>query len=245
MDQAFLLASLASEGAALADAANGHLERPVPSCPEWDVAQLLTHTGGVHAWAAQVVAARGERTGPRGAPNAPEEAAALLQWYRDGLAQLVEALSVDPETPAWTFFPTAPDTVGWWLRRQALETAVHRWDAQAAAGLAAAPIPPELAAEGIDETLADFVPGALSSRPVAELTGTLHLHATDTPGEWWLDFRADGLVTRRQHAKADTALRGPASGLYLWLWNRQTPEQGGLEVFGRSQTVAAWQAVKL
>src|ERR1700689_3142477 len=70
MDQTSLLASLASEGAALADAADGHLERPVPACPEWDVAQLVTHTGGVHAWAAQVVAARGERTGPRGAPNA-------------------------------------------------------------------------------------------------------------------------------------------------------------------------------
>src|ERR1700728_2339939 len=65
MDQASLLASLASEGAALADAADGHLERPVPSCPEWDVAQLVIHTGGVHRWVCQVVAARGARTGPR------------------------------------------------------------------------------------------------------------------------------------------------------------------------------------
>jgi uncharacterized protein (TIGR03083 family) len=245
MDPASLLSTLASEGASLADAANGHLERPVPACPEWDVAQLVTHAGGVYGWARQAVTARGERIGPRGAPDAPEGAAGLLEWYRAQLAQLVDALSVDPETPAWTFLPTAPDTVGWWLRRQALETAVHRWDAQAAAGLAPAPIPAELAAEGIDETIADFVPRFLSSGPVAELTGTLHLHATDTPGEWWLDFRADGLVTRREHAKADTALRGPASGLYLWLWNRQTPEEAGLEVFGRPETVAAWRAIKL
>jgi uncharacterized protein (TIGR03083 family) len=245
MDQASLLASLASEGASLADAADGHLERPVPSCPEWDVAQLLTHAGGVYGWAGQVVAARGDRVGPRQPPNAPEEAAALLEWYRQQLAQLVEVLSVDPETPAWTFFPSAPDNAGWWLRRQALETAVHRWDAQAAAGLAPAPISPELAAEGIDETVAYFVPRALASQPVAELTGTLHLHATDTPGEWWLDFRTDELVTRREHAKADTALRGPASGLYLWLWNRQTPDAAGLDVFGRSETVTAWRAIKL
>ena len=41
-------------------------------------------------------------------------------------------------------------------------------------------------------------------------------------------------------------MRGPASGLYLWLWNRQTPEAAGLEVFGRVETAAAWpDAVKL
>ena len=227
MDPAFLLSSLASEGASLAAAADGHLERPVPTCPEWNVAQLVTHAGSVYGWAGQVVAARGDRVGPRQAPDAPEEAAALLEWYRTQLAQLVEALSVDPETPAWTFSPTAPANVGWWIRRQALETAVHRWDVQGAAGLAPVAIPAELAAEGIDETLADFVPRVLSSSPVAELTGTMHLHATDTPGEWWLDFRDDGLVTRREHAKADTALRGPASGLYLWLWNQPDPEEAG------------------
>ncbi len=90
--------------------------------------------------------------------------------------------------------------------------------------------------------LADFLPRALAANPAEALTGTLHLHATDTPGEWWLDFGAEGLATRREHAKADTAVRGPASGLYLWLWNRQTPEAAGLEVFGRVETADAWPA---
>lgn len=237
---------VAAEGAALADVAEGNLDRPVPGCPEWTVAQLVAHLGGVHAWTRRVVAAGGERVSPREMASPPEDPANLLPWFRAGVTELSAALSGDADAPAWTFPPNAPNTVGWWQRRQALETAVHRWDVQAAADPGRVDvIAPDLAVTGIDEFLADFLPRALAANPGA-LTGTLHLHATDTPGEWWLDFDADGLDTRRQHAKADTAVRGPAPGLYLWLWNRQTPEAAGLEVFGRPETAAAWpEAVRL
>jgi uncharacterized protein (TIGR03083 family) len=243
VDSASLLASLAADGAALAEAADGHLDRPVPSCPDWDVARLVRHMGRVHAWVRQVVAAGGEAVRRAETGGSPEEGGDLLAWYRDGVAQLVDALSVDPETPAWTFISGAPDTVGWWRRRQALETAVHRWDAQAAAPSDPVALAAELALEGIDELLLEFLPGILSSRPVEGLKGTFHVHATDAPGEWWLDFDAPRTAARREHAKADTAVRGPASGLYLWMWNRQSPDAGGLEVFGRPETVTAWRAI--
>jgi uncharacterized protein (TIGR03083 family) len=200
----------------------------------------------VHSWARTVLAGRGERVSRSGLKPAPEDDRALLGWYRAGVDELVTALSVDPETPAWTFSPSAPDNVGWWQRRQALETAVHRWDTQSAVGgTPAAPIGAALAVEGIDELLVEFLPRLLSSAGGEGLKGTLHLHATDTPGEWWLDFDAAGVATRREHAKADTALRGPASGLYLWLWNRQSPEAAGLEVFGRPETVTAWRSIRM
>jgi uncharacterized protein (TIGR03083 family) len=241
------LTIVSAEGAALADAAEGHLDGPVPTCPDWTVAQLVTHVGGIHGWTRRVVAAGGERVSLRDSPRPPEDPADLLPWYRNGLAELVEVLSGDADAPAWTFPPTAPNTVGWWQRRQALETAVHRFDAQTAADSGPADgIADDLAVAGIDEFLADFLPRALGANPAEALTGTLHLHATDAPGEWWLDFGAEGLATRREHAKADTAVRGPASGLYLWLWNRQTPEAAGLEVFGRTETAEAWPtAVKI
>ena len=261
MDSGSLLATLAREGEALADDATGHLDRPVAACPDWDVAQLVAHVGSIHAWVCRVVAAGGERVGRRSSEPTPDEPDALLAWYRNGLQTLVEALSVDPDTPAWTFSPSAPDNVGWWLRRQSLETSVHRWDVQAAvgsppvgsatgggsatSGSATDPIDTDLAVEGVDELLTDFLPGRLASGPIPALTGTLHLHTTDTLGEWWLNFDPGGLETRREHAKADTAVRGPASGLYLWLWNRLTPEAAGLEVFGRPETIDAWRLVTI
>jgi uncharacterized protein (TIGR03083 family) len=245
MDPDTHLTALASEGAALGDAADGRLDRPVATCPDWDMAQLVTHVGMVHTWVRAVVAAGGERVTQGDLPAPPDDKAELIGWYRGGLGALVEALQVDPDTPAWTFSRTAPDTVGWWRRRQALETALHRWDAQAAAGQDPAPIAAQLALDGIEELLSEFAPGLLEGRDRGELAGSFHVHATDASGEWWLDFDAPDQPPKREHAKADTAVRGPASGLYLWLWNRQTPEEAGLEVFGRREVADAWREVKI
>ena len=64
-------------------------------------------------------------------------------------------------------------------------------------------------------------PGRLPTEPVDGLTGSLHLHATDTDGEWYLGLAPDRLEHRREHAKADAALRGTASDLLLWLVGRR------------------------
>jgi uncharacterized protein (TIGR03083 family) len=245
MDPDLFLSALGKNGEALAAAATGNLDRPVPTCPDWDVAGLVVHLGRVHGWVRKVVAAGGERVSMRDAPPEPEEREALIGWYRDGLAQLLPALSVDPDTPAWVFLPGVPARVSWWRRRQALETAVHLWDVQTAIGANPDPIEADLAAAGVDEYLTEFLPARLPALAVEGLTGTLHVHATDTPGEWWLDLDAEHLDTRRDHAKADTAVRGPAAGLYLWLWNRRSPDAAGLEVFGRAETVEAWKSVKI
>jgi uncharacterized protein (TIGR03083 family) len=60
--------------------------------------------------------------------------AELLGWFRDGHAELVRALrSADPRLSCWTFLP-APSSLAFWARRQAHETAIHRADAESAAG---------------------------------------------------------------------------------------------------------------
>ncbi|MGH9115879.1 MAG: maleylpyruvate isomerase N-terminal domain-containing protein, partial [Acidimicrobiales bacterium] len=185
--------------------------------------------------------------GPR--PDPPADRDDLVAWYRGQLEGLVEDLGArDAGAPAWVFTRAGDPTVGWWSRRQALEAAVHRFDAQNAAG-EADPVPARLAAEGVDEVVMELLPDAVSRRPVAGLTGTVHLHASDTPegspGEWWLDFDAEGLDVRREHARAGTAVRGPASGLYLWVWNRQAPEEAGLEVLGEGAIVGTWRSITL
>ncbi len=106
---------------------------------------------------------------------------------------------------------------------------MHAWDAERAIG-DAAPIDAALAVEGIDEMFDVFF---VRQFPAAAFEGhgeTVHLHATDTPGEWLVRFDPAGPVVTREHAKGDVAARGPASSLLLFLWGRVPPDD--LETFG-------------
>ena len=70
-----------------------------------------------------------------------------------------------------------------WPRRQAHETSVHRWDAEHCGGATTA-IDPELASDGVDEYF-DLVLRQHAGRHSISLpSGSLHLHCTDTLGEW-------------------------------------------------------------
>jgi hypothetical protein len=109
------------------------------------------------------------------------------------------------------------------------ETALHRYDAQLAHGLAS-PLDPDLAHDGLDYTF-DLWIGR--KRPLSLLPAggeTYHLHRTDGEGEWLLRFEPGEVVVTREHAKAAVALRGTASDLMLFLWNRAGKDR--LEVLG-------------
>ncbi len=221
------LEAIAADAAALVDAASAAgLEAPVPSCPDWVVADLLEHIGRVHRWAA----ANTTRDPDAGFWSSREfeapEAAARTEWVRDGATELLAALDHDPETPCWTFLP--PPVLAFWQRRQAHETAMHRVDAQLAAG-SVEPIAPELAADGIDELLW-LLPLVPWSKPEGGRGETAHLHCTDVEGEWSLEFTPDGLRVERVHTKGDVAVRGTAFDLLLWCSGRGRLES--LDVFG-------------
>jgi len=118
----------------------------------------------------------------------------------------------------------------------AQETALHRWDAQAAAG-DAEPVDAALAVDGIDEYFEVFLASQLAAKPVDGLHGSLHLHATDVDGEWWVALASDHFERRHEHAKADAAVRGPASCLLLWLWNRLPDDAADLQAFGDAEVM--------
>jgi uncharacterized protein (TIGR03083 family) len=155
-------------------------------------------------------------------------AADLVGAFRDGARRLVEVLAAtDPTTSVWTWAPQKD--VAFVVRHQAQETAVHRWDAESAAGRAFA-IDPALASDSIDEFLEFSYPAAKEGAP--PLTGPVHLHCTDGPGEWFVAPSGDGngVVLSREHAKGDAALRGPASDLLLALYRRTGLD--GLDIVG-------------
>jgi uncharacterized protein (TIGR03083 family) len=149
---------------------------------------------------------------------------------------LADALATaGPDLALWSWTPDA--TSGFWARRQAHETAIHRYDAQLATGRTE-PIEHALAVDGIDEffALIPFWPWADRVRGAGE---TLHFHCTDGDGEWLARLGSEGLVVTREHAKGDVAARGSASDLLLFLYGRVPPD--ALEVFGDASLLTRWR----
>ncbi|WP_051208053.1 maleylpyruvate isomerase family mycothiol-dependent enzyme [Propionicicella superfundia] len=224
------LASLAAEAAAFSQALAGEpWELRVPMSADWTLRDLTRHLGGIHRWGAAVVASGREE--PR-----PEEAVdddALGGWFAEGADLLVAALAqADPQSPCWTFGPE--QTVAFWFRRQANETAVHRVDAQDAIG-AAGSIAPLRAADAVDELFSVSVPRAASRWDASpRLPAPVLLSATDTGHAWLLvDDPARRLPAARLVTgvvpEAAAVLSGTASDLLLALWRRRPPSILGHE----------------
>lgn len=211
---------LAREGTLLADAAaDAGLDAPVPTCPDWQVRDLLRHTGTVHRWAGRFVAEELPAFRPWQERH-DLDGTALLDWFREGHAELVATMRDAPaDVQCWTFLP-APSPLAFWARRQANETAVHRIDAESARGGTPSALDPRFAADGIDELLRGFHAREKSQMRTAE-PRVLRVRATDTEGTWTVHLSADVAVTEPGDAgPADCEVSGGAADLYLALWNR-------------------------
>ncbi|POX48251.1 hypothetical protein C3489_27550 [Streptomyces sp. Ru71] len=223
METAEFVDILSREGALLAAAAEAAgTDAKVPTCPDWQVRDLLRHTGAVHRWAARFVAEG--ITAPRPMDAEPDlDGEELLDWYRDSHRRLVDTLAAaPPEAPAWTFLP-GPVTsgAGFWARRQAHETAIHRYDAETARGGTPTPIGTRFAVDGVDELLRGFH-ARPKSRVRTDEPRVLRVRATDADDAvWTVRLSAEPPVaTPGAEGEAETELAGPAERLYLALWNR-------------------------
>jgi uncharacterized protein (TIGR03083 family) len=223
-------AALRRDGVAMARAAESNLSANVPSCPEWDVAELIRHTGGVHRFWGTVATKQLQtiediRKADEGVP-VPERDEELISWFEEGVERLASTLELlDPEQSNWSWSPHKH--AGFVQRRMAQETAVHRWDAELAAGDAQL-IEPVLAADGIAEMFDTFVPSQ-EEQPTG-IGETIHLHQTDGDGEWLVTLTPTGIEFAEGHDKADAAAQGTGSSLLLALWGRVPLSK--LETFG-------------
>ncbi|WP_327121244.1 maleylpyruvate isomerase family mycothiol-dependent enzyme [Streptomyces sp. NBC_01341] len=234
------LASLSADGRSLASAARqAGPDAPVPTCPKWQVRDLLRHTGTVHRWATAFVV-EGHRAYRPDDGEPDLDGAALLDWFTEGHGRLVDALYSAPAgLRCWTFLP-APSPLAFWARRQAHETCIHRVDAESARGGALTPVPPSLAVDGIDELLAGFHARA-TSRVRSGAPCTLLVHAVDTETAWTVRLSDGPPRTVRGGDAAgpvDCTLSGTAEALYLALWNRAP--LSSVEVSGDAGVATLW-----
>jgi len=235
MEVADHIDALRAEGERMAAAVAGSSpDAAVPTCPEWVVRDLVRHMGGVHRWATGYVA--GARTEVWDVdldevvgtwPGDSE----LAGWLREGCEALAAALAAAPaDLECWTFL-RAPSPLAMWSRRQAHETAIHRVDAELAAGAVPGPVAAPFAADGVGELLECFVPRR-STTLRAEEPASLAVGCTDADAAWLLGIGAEGVTTHpaaSMPAGVDCSVRGPAAGLYLALWNRTGPEALAIE----------------
>jgi uncharacterized protein (TIGR03083 family) len=242
--------TLDREGGLLAAAAEkAGTGADVPTCPGWQVRDLLRHTGMVHRWAAAFVAEGHTSYHPDG--GLPDlDGDQLLAWFREGHRELVTTLATaPPDVRCWHFMP-APSPLAFWARRQAHETAVHRLDAESARdGGPAAGVPSDIgtdfAVDGIDELLCGFHARPKSAVRTEE-PRTLRVRATDVPGAvWTVRLSAEPPVAHRTDTgTADCELTGAAAELYAALWNRRPfPDVSGdraLAALWREKSGVTW-----
>jgi len=205
----------------------------VPSCPAWSSSELLWHLTEVqHGWAWTVT----HRPSGRDADERPERPASYadaLALFDSCSADLVTALAgADPAEEAWTW---ADDhTVGFILRRQALEALVHRLDAEQAAG-AVTSMDPALAADGVDEVLDVMYGGCPPWGDFSPLPHYLRVDCSDTGTSVWVQlgrfsgtdpqdevrYEEDHIsVVDAPEVEPDAVISGSAEELLARLWRR-------------------------
>jgi uncharacterized protein (TIGR03083 family) len=227
----FWLTALRADGKAVLAAVGQPdvLPSPVPSCPGWTVGDLVRHLGSVYRRTRLNAGVTGvdENWGP---VVIPDEAPAaddpeVVAWFSSEFAQIDAFLDgLDPDIPTWNWAPQAK-TAGFWHRRTAHETAVHRWDAQLATGLPE-PLESKLAGDTVSEALDTFLAAGRRRAP-ADVSGVTQLVATDLDQEWFVRLRGEGvalldtdtLLDDDQHP-ARAYASGTASDIALALWGR-------------------------
>lgn len=245
---AHLAAVRSAADALLTHATAAGLDAAVPTCPEWQVANLVAHQGVVHRWTAANL-----RLDPTPVPSEAELLATvpradLLAWFAAGVAEMEAAFATaDPDVPALVFLEDAPAPRDFWARRQAHETGMHAVDALAAR-LGRRPTadetdePRDLAVDGLDELLTGFVTRGRNGLcgDEAFLVAVVPDDAGPDGLAWLLDVQPEGIRTTRTTPDAaqgtDAVFRGTAAQLHLGLWNRGDE----VRVEGRTELLDRW-----
>ncbi len=235
-----LRSATAFEGARLLAVATDAPTAPVPACPGWDATALLDHVAGVLGFVTSVVVPRVQAP-PKVRPLPRPDGADPVGFAAEALEALLLALDgLEPHEPVWNWSAGTPDTGAFWLRRMPHELLVHRIDLEQAVDRPTR-VSPDLAADGVDEMLAVFLPRVQARAPFRRLVGSLRLERSDGPQSWAVRIEPTSCAVQGPPAPAgpaDVRVRGTAEQLLLALWGRTGWTD--LEVEGDADLLAAW-----
>jgi uncharacterized protein (TIGR03083 family) len=238
---------LERDGSRLATAARAvALDAAIPTCPGWTVRDCVAHTAEVYQH--KVACMRLQRRPGDDYEQEPPAGVDVLTWFDGSLGTVVDELRTrGPGAPAYTWWP-ADQTVGFWYRRMAQETAVHRVDVEDAnAVVPAGPIDAELALDGIDEVLEKFMGGDWDTDVTPEEWGEVDPHAGEgatiavrSGGTAWRSTLApDSVALDRSDGPAVASVSGDPEAVLLWLWGRRPDPAVSLD--GDAAALAAFR----
>ena len=221
-------------------AAGGDLSSPVPSCPDWTLKDLVEHTAMVYLHKVKATELGGEDMAdwPPDISGRP-----TLDVFENAYAQLTNMFAThDPSDHSGTWYD--PDqTVGFWIRRMAQETVIHRRDAELAVG--------------------DADSGRPRTRRGRHHRTARHLHRLPDPqveqgiqpalepsdgdsllvdaggARWLATIGLGGVEVSRMQQPSDATVQvsGAPSDVLFWLWNRTSPADGSVDVQGDDATL--------
>ena len=132
----------------LAEMGERGLDPDVPSCPDWTVADVISHVAMVYEHKVRVMA---DNAWPKPWPPADFAEREPVDFLREAKDDLFAEFARHDLSEQTTTFGT-DTTIAFWLRRMALEIAVHRYDGELAHA-DTTPVPDDIALDGIDEIL--------------------------------------------------------------------------------------------
>lgn len=220
MDEQRFLECLDADFTRLRAVVEGALDAPVPTCPGWTGADLTRHMTEVYLHKTETM-----RRGAWPAPWPPELPDDHLAALDDAYRQLVGEFATRDVTEQSLTWYAHDQTVGFWLRRMAHETVIHRLDAELAAGADHDPIPADLAEDGIDELLVCFLAYASEEYP-DELTE----HLGDCDGQtvqvategasWQVQIGPAEVTVVRGESDSEAGVFGEPGAVLRWVWRR-------------------------
>ncbi|MEU3842578.1 maleylpyruvate isomerase family mycothiol-dependent enzyme [Streptomyces sp. NPDC028635] len=209
----------------------------VPTCPAWNLGQLVRHVSGAHRWVETVVRSRATEEVPHDLVDDvfhydDRDPAVLGGRLADGARELVEAFTeAGEEVRVWTAMPGRP--VSFWARHALFETVVHRADAAWTVGARYA-LDPAVARHGLDVwmdfgLLPEVYGGGDGAGPLLGEGRSLCFTPGEQPGPgWFVDLGPDGPRWEHADRPAAVTVRGPLADLLLLMYGRPVHDRLGI-----------------